>query len=128
MAQARVAFARDLLGALDNILTPTYGLLSRYPPGNCPEWITFIIVCRRPGQYNSLCVTLGRLKIYKLCGYCAELQAGLAEVGAHVYDRWVEAYMGIGEAWELDDEQDFSYRALMNYSELRHRYGHIPGV
>ena len=34
---------------------PQPGLL-----GNCPEWIIFIIVCRRRGQYESICVTLVR--------------------------------------------------------------------
>ena len=128
MAEARVAFARGLLDTLDSIVRSGYGLLSRYSPGNCPEWITFIIVCRRPGQYKSICVTLTQLKIYKLCGYCVELQAALAEVGVHVYDWWAEANVGIGEAWELDDERDFSYLALMSYSELRRQYGRSPGV
>lgn len=128
ISAARLAFAKSLLTSLYRVRRQGYSLVTHYSPGNCPAWIAYIIFCRRPGQYNSICVTMSDLKIYKLCGYCVELQSALADVGIEVYDLWAESGLGIGRAQELDERVAFSFRRLMDYSQLQEKYGGISGV
>jgi hypothetical protein len=37
-------------------------------PGNCPEFVTWGMICRNEGQYNSLCLSVTKEETYKYCG------------------------------------------------------------
>jgi hypothetical protein len=103
-------------------------LLARFRPGNCPEWVTFLKVCRGPGQYFSICVTLGQLKIYKLCVYCDELKEVLGKMNINICDKWNNSWLGTGPAVEIDPNEGFSYRKLLTYDLIIKQYGSIAGV
>lgn len=80
-------------------------------PGNCPEWLTFIIVCQEePGRYYALCQNTPQDRIYKLCGYCEELQCALASLDIDLMDLYDRSNLGEGEIHRPPPIYGFVYR------------------
>lgn len=127
MAKARYAFAQGLIKGLE-VIKSQINVLGYYRPGNCPEWLTFIIVCRHPGQYLSICQTTSSDRIYKLCGYCQKLQEALARMQIDILDLWTRSSLGEGDAVEVPLAVGFSYRKLMGYLTITENFGDLAGV
>ena len=126
MMDARYQFAQNLIKGLDIVRLTSSHLLSIYKPGNCPEWFTIIIICRRRGNYFSLCQNNSKDLIYKLCQYCKELTEVLEKMEVNIYDLWDRSFLGEGEV--IEPLHQFSSRALMSYSVISEKFKHIKGV
>lgn len=113
-AMRRVEFAQSLIKRTVEIQQRALGILAVYRPGNCPEWITVIMVCRLPGHYSSLCLTLVKGRIYKMCGYCDELVKYFTDMNIHINDLWSTAMLGLGEVITTSENVAFSYRELLD--------------
>jgi hypothetical protein len=79
-----------------------------YQPGNCPEWLTCILVCTNPGA--SICQNNNRDRIFELRAYCEELAQHLNDMGIQVSDPWNSSNLGVGEAVEIPQKDGFSGR------------------
>jgi hypothetical protein len=126
-AEARFKFTKSLINGLNKL--EAEGILRAYPGGHCPEFSSLVIVCRRPGDYLSLCLTLVKNKIYKMCGHCALLVDALAEMSINVQDLWLTTELGTGRGVEIEIEKGLSYRELLNYDDIKNSlYGKESGV
>ena len=122
MAATRYEFARSLITGLDIIRSRSFSICSRYYPGNCPEWITFIVVCRRRGRFYSVCQNTSTQRMYKFCQYCQQLADALGKMGITVVDFCEESFLGDGEVINVPPEIGFSYRKLLSFSAISSRY------
>jgi hypothetical protein len=116
MARARLQFAKLFAEQL-NVIQQKVGLLAKYSVANCGEYLAFIIVCRRIGEYSSLCLTIHHEYIYKICGYCEELRDTLANMGIRITDIWLDSSLGIGPG--VTPEDKFPYRNLLTFEEIK---------
>jgi hypothetical protein len=116
MALSRLEFAKAFAEQLD-VVQQKVGLLARYQVANCGEYFAFILVCRRIGEYSSLCLTIHNEYIYKICGYCEELRAALEKMGIGITDVWLESTLGIGPG--ITPENKFAYRHLLTFEEIQ---------
>ena len=128
MASARMTFALQLVPKLEIIKIESAMVIARYHPGNCPEWLTVIIVCRQVGQYASLCQTLVGDYIYKCCGYCESILQALEKMQIHVSDLWNISYLGQGAPEDVSPKDGFSFRVLMPYNRIQVNFNHVNGV
>lgn len=128
MQRARYEFARYLIHGLKVVTETADSVLVRYNPGNCSDWPAIIMVCRVPGQYYSLCQNKTTDRIYKMCGYCLELQSALASMGIDLLDLWDCSNLGEGEVVEIQATVGYSFRKLMDYSTISQTYSHLAGV
>lgn len=65
--------------------------------GNCPEFITWGIVCRDKGKYSSLCVNMEddpNGKIYKCCPSCEDILNILNANNIEIDDLWLTSVLG----------------------------------
>lgn len=128
MQDARYQFAKSLLTGLQVLKKTTGTLCMFYRPGNCPEWLTFILLWGHAGQYSSICQNKSRDEIFKLCAYCKELAQYFDIMGIHVNDIWDRSQLGVGKAVEIAPRTGFSYRRLMDYTQIKKEFGHVVGV
>jgi hypothetical protein len=54
--------------------------------GNCPEFITWSIVCRNAGNYKSLCLSNFKEFAYKFCGHCKDASVAFSEKKYEIED------------------------------------------
>lgn len=128
MANARTEFTKHLITSLDVLKKTSGDVLISFGPGNCPEWVTLTIICRSIGRYSSLCQTVSKDFIYKMCDYCAEFASALENMGVNILDLWAYSDLSLGEAVEMPSEEGFSYRALMKYSTVAEKFNQVRGV
>lgn len=128
IGNARKQFAMRLVTGLNVCRKTTGDILIKYDPGNCPEYLTVIIICRRIGEYSSLCQNVYKNLIYKMCEYCAELAIALKVMGVNISDLWNRSELGEGDVVEVAPEQAFSSRGLMEYSTVAKRFSQVRGV
>ena len=56
--------------------------------GNCPEFITWATICRKPGSYFTLCLNIALELTMECCGPCLETRKAASTVGIIIEDRW----------------------------------------
>jgi hypothetical protein len=76
---------RDYLNALVKLANPTDKTVLNLL-GNCPEFITWSIVCRNAGNYKSLCLSNFKEFAYKFCGHCKDASVAFSEKKYEIED------------------------------------------
>jgi hypothetical protein len=65
--------------------------------GNCPEFVTWRVLCTESGKYSSLCFSTtdvkGKAKSLKFCGYCKNFADFLRGQRIHIDDLWDKALL-----------------------------------
>jgi hypothetical protein len=128
MQKARYEFAERLIPGLNVFRKQKGWVCASFMPGNCPEWLVFILVCTDWGTYSSICQNKNKDRIFKLCGYCEELAQYLNRMEIQINDLWDSSNLGVGDAVEVPQRDGFSYRRLMDYVEIQKEFGNIVGV
>jgi hypothetical protein len=111
MADARKKFMETITSQLKNIPLPA---ASRYfdKAGDCPEFMTWGIICREEGKYTSLCFNMEndpKAKIYQCCGRCEDMLRLLGANNIDIKGLWEESVMSCGES---RNNVRYPYRAL----------------
>jgi len=127
IASARYDFAKTVVAAL-KVVKQRISILANFPPGNCAEYLSIVIVCRQVGYYISLCQRTSGDVIYKMCDYCQELRDVLAQMDINILDAWKTSFLGEGDAVEQVPAFGFSFRKLMTYASIREHFGYVTGV
>ena len=113
IAAARREFMKELTKQLKKIPPSAITRNSPNLPGNCPEYITWGIVCREKGKYSTLCLNMSsdpEGKIYKCCSYCEELRRRLKVNSIEIEDIWKDSVLGCSEP--VEDEVEYPYCLL----------------
>ena len=59
--------------------------------GNCPEFLTWGIVCRKEGKYTSLCLNMADAGMtYQYCGWCEDMYRLLGANKIEIEDLWLK--------------------------------------
>jgi hypothetical protein len=58
------------------------------PTGNCPEYLTWAMLCRGPGVFKSLCLSVSRPETMKCCRPCAATQQAALKKGIVIENLW----------------------------------------
>jgi hypothetical protein len=126
MARARVDFVTAATETMSFMITSGVVMVPPNAPGNCPEAIVWAIVCRQPGQYRSLCVSVAedpriQTKSLQFCGYCEQLAMLLRDRNINITDMWEQA--------KLRDQRvpavrrpPYPYCLWFSRDEILHRY------
>jgi hypothetical protein len=58
------------------------------PPGNCPEYETWALVCQGPGKFKSLCLSCPNAVSMQCCGHCVAAADAALSIGVQIEDLW----------------------------------------
>jgi len=56
--------------------------------GNCPEYLTLPTICKSPGSFGSLCLSVPRGHLMQCCFGCRKVIVVAEESGMYIEDRW----------------------------------------
>ena len=93
IAAARRKFMMTITKALT---TESKKVNTRYAPnrpGNCPEYMTWPVVCREVGKYKSLCLNMTKDVAYRCCGHCERTLEKLCANNIQIDDIWNTAFL-----------------------------------
>jgi hypothetical protein len=97
MARARVEFMTAATRIVSNVIQAGLIEMPRNREGNCPEYVLWGIVCRRPGNFYSLCFNVPLRnqgdKSLQFCGWCDAAAEFLAYQSIIVTDLWDTAIL-----------------------------------
>jgi hypothetical protein len=128
MAQIRVNYAGRLTEAVLRIQREVNVIRANHRVGNCAEWFSFVIVCRSPGAYDTLCYSLLRDFMYQMCEYCSQFGELLWKSRQIMLrDRIAEASLGMGSVTQAQsfmrgNIKQWATRALKNNDEYGRDY------
>jgi hypothetical protein len=95
MSNVRCDFIKTLTTHRQQNLTIRVNCTNRR--GNCPEFVTWRLVCQEVGNYFSLCFSTGdwegKGKSMKFCGHCEELARFLRGQSIDITDLWDKALL-----------------------------------
>jgi hypothetical protein len=99
VAAARVEFM-NLLTATFQVGPPTATTPgSPNSAGNCPEFLSWELVCRVPGSYESLCFDVSKKvgesgELMKCCTKCEDQRVHFQRNGYLIGDLWNSSFLG----------------------------------
>lgn len=76
---------RKYVDALVNLM-PADNKRALNASGNCPEFITWSIICRNAGKYQSLCLNNFKDFAYKFCGHCEDASVAFSKKQYEIED------------------------------------------
>ena len=99
MAAARQEFMKTVTDKLTTISTIVNNRKAPNRPGNCPEYLTWPIVCTQEGRYKSLCFTMAEPSpmVYQCCAHCERTLQHLGANNIQIDDLWQTSSMSVGE-------------------------------
>jgi hypothetical protein len=99
MSIARQEFMKTITDDLKNLSTKAIPQPPKNRPGNCPEYLTWPIVCRQPGRYKTLCFTTNAQDphVYRCCGHCERTLEHLGANNITIDDLWQTSSMSVGD-------------------------------
>jgi hypothetical protein len=94
------------------------------PPGNCPEFLTWSIVCQQPGKYKSLCFNTQTEAenpgIYQCCTHCETALDHFDVNDIKIEDLWQTSLMGTGKLYH---KEPYPYRPLKSLATILKEFG-----
>jgi|SRR5579859_4080651 len=93
---------------------PPLGSRCLNPAGSCPEFLSWELVCRSSGEYETLCLSVsqgGKVtvdKLMKCCSHCERTRVHLQRNGMVINDLWEKSFLR--NSSPIDGEQNSRIR------------------
>ena len=122
---ARYAFVAQVIAGLNVMKIRGQMVFQYYNPGNCPEWVTFMLVCvssHGASRFFSVCYNVRSDLIYALYQYCRELVDALGRMGVEMVDFFEHSNLGVGAVVQIRPVYGFAHHRLMDYTSIQEKF------